>query len=245
MSIAPGATVEYEIEIPCFLRNNAVPFANIGKISVNITFKPDNSATPDAASFVLSEIFMYFYDLDKSKLEEVRSLPNISVNYLQVSQQTYNIDTVSANAPYFIRLTQNGVTPFIFFYVQQKSDSDSSTTTFQNFIPVTNYEIVGMNNQSVMNNYIMTPFANLKMQQKHFADRYHLMQSASPYYNQFYLFNFCISPKLAWSGEFHGGKLLTSDDYQLKLTFGSNLSNIAVTVFMFKYQVAKIDRRSD
>lgn len=138
---------------------------------------------------------MTYYEIVPSQDKYLRSLSTTDNRYLQIDRAAYDYDNVKADEPFKIKLTQEAVTPFILFYVQTADDAKSLTNAFDNFLPVTQFELLGKGNQSMMNNVIITKDFNREQLIRHFDDRYAIQNSGSSLYGNLNLVNYCLSPK--------------------------------------------------
>lgn len=104
------------------------------------------TASVDDIYLTRSEIYVVYHEIIDSQDKYLRSLPYVDNRYLQIDRASYDYDNVKANEPFKIKLTQDGVCPFIFFYVQTASDAKSLTNAFDNYLPTTAYELLGKGN---------------------------------------------------------------------------------------------------
>ena len=128
--------------------------------------------------------------------------------YLQIDRAAYDFDNVKSGESFKFKLTQECVTPFIMFYVQTSDDARSLDKNFNNFIEVKEFELLGKNNQSTMNNVITTKDLNRELWIKHFPDRYAVQNSGSNFYEKLNLINFSLNPLEAMKGSYVGGIFL-------------------------------------
>jgi len=183
--------------------------------------------------------------------------------YLQADFSSYDYSNASVNNVFRIKLTQNGVCPFIMFYVQTKENADDANTQFlANQLAVSSYKLIGPNNQALMNNVSCDTVINNCVNARHFKDvaliteglnKYTVSDTSSVskllFSNNMLIanlnvLNFCINPKLAFKGDYVGGQLITDNDYELELTLPAVNANLRIGVFLFKYQMAVIKDKS-
>ncbi|KAL4436495.1 hypothetical protein ABPG74_003061 [Tetrahymena malaccensis] len=226
-TLAQNATAEFMIDITCFLTKNCVNFNSLGDVSIKIKFDADNT-TPNIDNIQLgtSEIFVYYYELTPNQDSYLRGLNSIDNRYLQVYPQ-YLLHRQCACEQ----------------RLQTKTDNDSFGNQFQNFIPVVNFELLGKNNQSTMNNVQMTPFLNNHQLQKHFDDKYVFSVQGAPYYGNLYMLNFCLNPQLALQGNYVGGQAIEDNQYELRITLANAYPSIAINLYIFNYQMSHIERK--
>nr|AAL73470.1 Tlr 4Fp protein [Tetrahymena thermophila] len=241
---ANNGYAEFLIDINCFLTKQAIPMSSLGDIRIDIKFNADTAtASIDNVQLTVSEVLVFYYEITDSQDKYFRGLKCIDNRYLQINHASYNWNNITANNSFKFNLTQDAVIPFMLFYIQNKSDNDSFTTTYQNLVPVIAFELSGKNNQSTMNNAVMTQTHNLFQIQKHFPQQFHIVNPSSNYYNNVYMLNFCLNPELAMKRNFVGGQEISDNDYQLKITVGQNISQAVIHVFLFNYQMTRIERK--
>ncbi|KAL4463814.1 hypothetical protein ABPG74_005751 [Tetrahymena malaccensis] len=243
-TLAANGSAVFMIDINCFLTKQGIPMSSLGDLKIDIKFNPDNAtANIDSVQLSTSEIMVFYYEITDKQDSYFRSLKCIDNRYLQIDHASYNWNNITAGNSFKFNLTQDAVIPFMLFYIQNKSDNDSFTTQYNNFVPVVSFELLGKNNQSTMNGVIMDQTLNLFQFQKHFQQLFHIINPASSYYNNIYMLNFCLNPELAMKRNYVGGQEITDNDYQLKITVGTNISQAVINVFLFNYQMTHIERK--